>query len=163
MRSVTHRVFRSHLWLPGAMIALAGCEDEADSPTAPASTPAPTLEPRQRPSCRSPGERRRVPYLRPGRGRPGLLLGLMRTAARRRHPNNHSSPKVVAGTLRFVQVSAGAYPYVALAADNRAYCWERQGGRDGLFDDRLTPRRCRRAPICPPPRGHLPHLWRQRL
>src|SRR5437016_2640737 len=146
MPSVTHRSFRLVPVVVGALlIALAGCGDEAESPTAPASTPAAGLE-----------------------AATAALVSFTQVSAGGSHTcalaadgrvycwgsnengqlgdgthNNHSSPKAVSGTLRFVQVSAGAHHTCAVTADNRAYCWGSNAeGQLGAFtssDDRLTP------------------------
>lgn len=53
-----------------------------------------------------------------------------------------STPVVVAGGLRFVQVSAGSYYTCGLTTDDRAYCWgENISGKlgDGTAINRLSP------------------------
>jgi alpha-tubulin suppressor-like RCC1 family protein len=143
MRAVIHRPFQLAPMVAGALlIVLAGCGEDTESPTAPASTPAAALEVATAAlvsfttvsaggshTCALAGDGRVYCW---GLNENGQLGDGTRTS--------HSSPKVVAGTLRFVQVSAGAYHTCALAADNRAYCWgSGDDGQTGFFDDRLTP------------------------
>jgi alpha-tubulin suppressor-like RCC1 family protein len=143
MWSVTHSRFRLAPVVAGALlIALAGCGEDTESPTVPASTPAPAPEAATAALVSftrvSAGGSHTCALAADGRvycwgwNENGQLGDGTRTS--------HSSPKVVSGTLRFVQVSAGAYHTCALATDNRAYCWGApQGGATGSFDDLLTP------------------------
>ncbi len=144
MWSVTHSPFRLVPVVAGAaLIALAGCGEEAQSPTAPASTPVPALEAAAAATVSftrvSAGGSHSCALATDGRvycwgdNEFGELGDGTRT--------NHSSPKVVAGTLRFVQVSAGAYHTCAVTADNRAYCWGSDASRQlgTTAGDGLTP------------------------
>jgi alpha-tubulin suppressor-like RCC1 family protein len=139
MRSVTHRSFGFASVVAAALlVALAGCGEDAESPTA----PAPALEAATAAAvsftrvsaggshtCALAGDGRVYCW---GDNQFGQLGDGTRT--------NHSSPKVVAGTLRFVQVSAGAHHTCAVTADNWAYCWGWNNGQLGTtVGDGLTP------------------------
>jgi alpha-tubulin suppressor-like RCC1 family protein len=51
------------------------------------------------------------------------------------------NPVLVAGTLQYLQVSAGSWHTCAVTTTNRAYCWGRQGTiGDGMNYRRSTPR-----------------------
>lgn len=146
MRSVTHSPFRLAPAVAGALlIALAGCGEDAQSPTAPAATQASALEAATAATVSftrvSAGGSHTCALAADGRvycwgdNEFGELGDGTRTS--------HSSPKVVSGTLRFVQVSAGAYHTCAVTADNRAYCWglneNGQVGGGTAGEDPLTP------------------------
>ena len=143
MRSVTHRSFGFASVVAAALlVALAGCGEDAESPTAPAPAPAPALEAATAAlvsfttvsaggshTCGLAGDGRVYCW---GYNQFGQLGDGTRT--------NRSSPQVVAGTVRFVQVSAGAYHTCAVTADNRAYCWgSGDDGQTGFGGDLLTP------------------------
>jgi alpha-tubulin suppressor-like RCC1 family protein len=128
--------------LVGLLVALAGCDEDTGSPTAPESSPA--LEPAIASLLSftqvSVGGMHTCGLAADGRvycwG--DNVHGQLGDGTRTGHP----TPVAVAGAVRFIQVSAGAFHTCAVTAEYRAYCWgQNEDGRvgDGTTTDRWAP------------------------
>src|SRR5437764_643208 len=114
MPSVTHRSFGLVPVAVGALlIALAGCGDEAESPTAPAPTPAAGLE-----------------------AATAALVSFTQVSA---GGSNPMTPARVAGGLSFRSVIAGGGFTCGVTTSNKGYCWG-YNGDGGLGDGTRTNR-----------------------
>src|SRR3954470_18077865 len=120
------QAFRRTLLVPVALVSLAaqGCREDAESPTAPESTSAPTaataaalpiftfLAVGGQHTCALDASGAAWCWGDNSDGQVGDGQALSRT-----------TPGRVAGGLRFVQISAGSRTTCAITTQNLAYCW----------------------------------------
>ena len=139
LRQFTHRC--TAMTLTAVVLAVLGCREDAESPTAPQATPPLVLAATQtlafhqvsgggNHTCGVTTDNRAYCW---GWGSSGQL-GDGTTTTR-------FEPVAVASMLRFRQVSAGGQHTCGVTTDNRAYCWGANFGAlgDGTTTPRLTP------------------------